>query len=225
MSGVDFLLLSGSPRGKVSTSNNLLIYLQTHLELRGKSTKLEMVHKITRNEEDFGNFTSQLDNSEYLILAAPLYVDSLPSHVMDIFERLSKERNIGNTRSKPKFVALVNNGFPEHHQNQLALQICRQFAQEANLEWIGGIPIGGGAMLSGTSLENAGGRGRHVRPALEILAEALSNGDSIPEESIVTVKKSVIPKRLYLMIAHSGWKKMAESNQVQDRIKDQPYLT
>jgi hypothetical protein len=34
----------------------------------------------------------------------------------------------------------------------------------------------------------------------------------------------VIPKRLYLTIAHSGWKKMFESNHVRDRIEDRPYL-
>lgn len=220
----NFLMLSGSPRGTISTSYNILEYLQLHLKRRGKSTNLVMTQKLLRNEDDFKNFISELDVSEYFVLACPLYVDSLPSPVMDIFMRISKLRNSGSINSKPKFIALVNNGFPEKHQNLLALQICEQFAIEANLSWFGGLPIGGGAMFGGSSLEDSGGRGRHARSALESLSDALLNDKPVPEECIVGINKRVIPKRMYIMMVHMGWKKRSGANQVRGRLKDQPYL-
>lgn len=224
MSAINFLLLSGSPRGKVSTSYSLLEYLKTKLEGLGKSCELINAHKITRNEADFDAFRNLLDDADYLILAAPLYVDSLPSHVIEIFTRLLKRRSNTTSNVKPKFLAIVNNGFPEQHQNHLALRICQQFSQEANLDWIGGIPFGGGAIIGGARLESSGARGKYARSAMEILAKALSQDEELPQECISRINKRVIPKRMYIMMAHLGWKKRSGSNKVRDRLNDQPYL-
>jgi len=224
MSAVNFLLLSGSPRGKKSTSYSLLEYLKTHLEGYGKSCELAIAHTVARKKADYENFSNLLDSADYVVLAAPLYVDSLPSHVIEILNRLSKSRRNNSSKGKPKFLAIVNNGFPEQHQNHLALQICHQFALEASLDWIGGIPYGAGAIIGGTRLEDAGGRGRHARTAIETLAKALSEDEELPEDCISRINKHVIPKRIYIMMAHLGWRKMSGSNQVRDRLKDQPYL-
>ena len=224
MSAVNFLLLSGSPRGKKSTSYSLLEYLKTHLEGYGKSCELVIAHTITRKDADYENFSNLLDTADCVVLAAPLYVDSLPSHVIELLNRLSKSRHNNSSKVNPKFLAIVNNGFPEQQQNHLALQICQQFAQEANLNWIGGIPYGAGAIINGARLEDSGGRGRHARAAIEILAKALSEDEELPEDCISRINKHVIPKRIYIMMAHLGWRKMSGSNQVRDRLKDQPYL-
>lgn len=224
MSAVNFLLLSGSPRGKMSTSYSLLEYLKTQLEGLGKSCELIIAHKIMRNETDYDNFSNLLDGADYIILAAPLYVDSLPSPVIEIFTRLVKSRRNNSSEVNPKFLAVVNNGFPEKHQNHLALRMCQQFSQEANLDWLGGIPFGGGAIIGGTPLDSSGGRGRHARSALEILAKALSQDEELPEECTSRINKRVIPKRMYIMMAHLGWRKKSGSNEVRDRLNDQPYL-
>jgi len=224
MSSVNFLLLSGSPRGKMSTSYSLLEYLKTQLEGLGKSCELFISHKILRNEDDFDNFCDLLDDADYLVLAAPLYVDSLPSHVIETLTRLLKRKRNNSSDENPKFLAIVNNGFPEQQQNHLALQMCNQFAQEANLQWIGGVPFGGGAIIGGARLDSTGGRGRHARSAMDILAEALSKNEELPEDCISRINKRVVPRRLYIMIAHQGWKKQSGSNKVRDRLEDQPYL-
>ncbi len=224
MSTVNFLLLSGSPRGKTSTSYSLLRYLKTQLENLGKSCELSIAHKIMRKEADFENFSNLLDSADYLIVTMPLYVDSLPSHVIETFTRLLKTRRNNSFKGTPKFLAIVNSGFPEQHQNLLALNICQQFAQEANLDWIGGIPFGGGAIIGGTPLDSSGGRGKQARFAMEILAEALSEDKEIPEECISRINKLIIPKRIYMMMGNIRWRKQSGSNKVRDRLNDQPFL-
>ncbi len=224
MKKVNFLLLSGSPRGNVSTSSILLEYLQTQLETLGKSTMLMVAHKLVRNTADYDEFMFQLAEADFFILAAPLYVDSLPSHILEIFTRISKERRSQNQAPKTKFVALVNNGFPEYHQNQLALDICHQFAHEAKLDWVGGIPIGGGPILGRSPLASSGFRGKHARLALEMLAQALSEDKAIPKECIDTINKIVIPKWMYLKMAHMGWRIRSGSNKVRGQLHAQPYL-
>lgn len=224
MSGVNFLLLSGSPKGKSSTSYSLLDYLRKQLEGHGKSCELSIVHKIMRNETDFENFCNLLDSADYLIVTIPLYVDSLPSPVIDIFTRMSKRRSSNTSKGNPKFLVIVNSGFPEQHQNLLAINICKQFAQDANLDWIGGIPFGGGAIIGGAPLEHTGGRGKNARTAIESLANALSTDEEVPEECISRINKLIIPKRMYMMMGNMRWRKESGSNKVRDRLKDQPYL-
>ncbi len=224
MSAINFLLLSGSPRGKMSTSYSLLEYLKAQLENHGKSCELATAHKIMRNETDFENFSNLLDGADYLIVTMPLYVDSLPSHVIDIFTRLLKRRSSDSSKANPKFLAIVNSGFPEQHQNLLALNICQQFAQEADLDWIGGIPFGGGAIIGGSPLESSGGRGKQARFAMEILAKALSEDKEVPDECISRINKLIIPKRIYMMMGNIRWRKQSGSNKVRDRLNDQPFL-
>ena len=144
--------------------------------------------------------------------------------MIETLTRLMKRRQNNSSNVNPKFLAIVNNGFPEQQQNLLALQMCQHFAQEANLDWIGGIPYGAGAIIGGTPLDSSGGRGRHARAAMEILAKALSEDEELPEECISRINKRVIPNRIYIMMAHLGWRKMSGANKVRDRLKDQPYL-
>ncbi|MCK4567020.1 MAG: NAD(P)H-dependent oxidoreductase [Candidatus Thorarchaeota archaeon] len=224
MSTVNFLLLSGSSRGKTSTSYSLLEYLKTQLESLGKSCELSIAHKIMRKGTDFENFSNLIDSADYLIVTMPLYVDSLPSHVIETFTRLLKTRGNNSFKGTPKFLAIVNSGFPEQHQNLLALQICQQFAQEANLDWIGGIPFGGGALIGGSPLDSSGGRGKQARFAMEILAKALSEDKEVPEECISRINKLMIPKRIYMMMGNFRWRKQSGSNKVRDRLNDQPFL-
>ncbi len=219
-----FLLLSCSPRGKISTSTTLLKYLQKHLEVLENKTELLAADQILRSADAYNNFKKDIVNTDYFIIAAPLYVDSLPSHVLQLFERLLNEDWKANSLSKIKFIAMVNSGFPDRHHNQLALDIYQQFATDLGLQWIGGIPIRGGAMLGGTPLENSKFRGRHARPALDLLAQTLSNNNPDLEGCIDRINKLVFPQRMYFMLAHLGWNRRSSKNNVRKQLKDQPYL-
>jgi hypothetical protein len=55
-----------------------------------------------------------------------------------------------------------------------------------------------------------GGRVRNQAKALGIAAEALANGEVIPEKAVVLFSKLGIPKWLYLLMGNRGWKSEAK---------------
>lgn len=223
MNQIECLLLSGSPRGKKSTSYVTLEYLQRQLEERGHLSELFVLSNASKDEAILKRIRASIISANHVVLAAPLYVDSLPSHVIEFLEKIVSGRNSMSLQNTPKFTAIINSGFPEASQNILALEICKQFSREAQFEWMGGLPFGGGAAIDGTPLELSGFRGRHVRPAIELLADAISNNEVVPESAIELMNKPVIPKRLYIMASQSRWKRIAKRNNVDD-LSLQPYM-
>ncbi len=222
MKSQKFILLSGSPRGKQSTSYSILHYLKSQLKVKHTEYEILMLHKILRKESEIDKLLVNLDSTDYVILAAPLYVDSLPSHAIKFLQQIVDYRKKVTSSRRPKFIAIINSGFPEKNHNTLAIEICKKFSDDADFEWTGGLPYGGGAIIDGTPLESAGFRGRHARQAIEILAESILRGEPVPEACIERINKGVIPKHLYTSASHMRWKRAAKTYGVSD-LDQQPY--
>jgi hypothetical protein len=219
----EVLLLSGSPKGKRSTSYSVLDYLSEALEQRGIKSDIVMLHVVNRRESSVVELTRGLDRADYIILAAPLYVDSLPGHVVEVFSKIAEIRSIVSQSPAPRFTAIVNCGFPEAHQNDLALEILQRFCSDIGLRWIGGISYPGGPTIDGTPLAESGFRGRRARPSMDCLADVTASGGSTIEECTESISKLVIPRRLYIMASQMRWKRLARANGVSGSLGDRPY--
>lgn len=219
------LFLSGSPKGTKGTSYAFLEYLNTKLAEHNLTGKIVMLHRLLRESEELDEVLASIDEMEYIIISAPLYVDTLPAHVLEAISQIANYRKAGTYKRSPKFIGIVNSGFPEAHQNDLALNILKRFAVEVGFEWMGGIPFGGGAMIGGTPLDKAGGRGRFARLVIESLAKSLIDGTGVSEETIEIANKKVIPTWLYVRMSKMGWKKWAKSYGMEKNLDAQPYKT
>jgi hypothetical protein len=135
------LLLIGSPRGFKSNSKLLGGYLLGKL---GSGYEAEELHiqAAMRSETARAQMLEKVSASDLLILALPLYIDSLPASVIAALELIAKQRKDDSSKNQ-RMVAIVNSGFPEASQNNTALAICRRFAAEADIEWAGGLGLGG----------------------------------------------------------------------------------
>lgn len=224
MSESKYLLLSGSPRGRSATSYALLHYLGKQLMVTDIEEQLVILSTALRDNAAFTSLLSRIDHADYIILALPLYVDSLPSHVIQFLTRIKEHRRNASSSSSPKFVVMVNSGFPEHSHNELALSILQVFSNEVGFQWISGIPIGGGQILHGSPLESSGGRGRNAREGLSLLAEAIKNNQPVPNEIIQKIQKPIIPRWLYLFMAGFGWRIRARKNGISRYVRDRPYV-
>jgi hypothetical protein len=212
------LLLVGSPRGLKSTSASLGQYLLGKLQNGGFKTEQLHVQQAMRSNEAQVHMLEQVGESDLLVLAFPLYIDSLPAPVITALELIAKQRKDAVSPKNQRFLAIVNNGFPEASQNSTAVAICRRFASEAGIEWAGGLSLGGGGAVAGNKLEDAGAMLRNVRKALDLAANDLLEGRAVSAEAVELMAKPLAPKWLYLFFGNREWKKMAKKYGAQNKL-------
>jgi len=224
------LLLVGSPRSK-STSELLGTYLIHKLQEKGIEMEKIQIYPLMKSDEGQKQLLSSIDRSDILILTFPLYVDSLPSLVTKALEMIWEHRRSQENPKKHQFVAISNNGFPEAHQNDTALAICRRFVKEAEMEWSGSLGVGGGEgigfmskLLGGKPLDKLGFISKKERKSLDSIAEFLSTSGTIPQEVMELRTTRPMPKWMYILVGTIfEWRRKAKKNKVWDRIYDRPY--
>jgi hypothetical protein len=216
------LLLVGSPRESKSNSFSLGSFLMKKLSENGVETTTIMVKDALKSKERVEDMLKEIDKTELIVLAFPLYVDSLPAMDIKLLQIISEHRS-GSTDRKG-FIPLVNCGFPEAHHNGTAISICRNFASRANLEWRGGLSLGGGMAIASRPLEESGGVARNVIKSLEMAAQSLAVEEPIPKESEERMALPVAPKWLFVRLGNRWWKKQAKENGVENELNARPYI-
>ena len=216
------LLLVGSPKGSDSTSNSLGTYLLDQLQEKGLTTRKMMINQCLGSLEKQASMLNAVDESDLIILASPLYVDSLHSQVIKSLELIAQHEKSKTNKTPKTFVAISNSGFPEANQNNLALTVCRIFAVQTGLVWAGGLAMGGGGMIHGIPLDKAKGQCRNQIKALKLTADALIKGESIPNEALLSMAKLGIPRSLYTWMGNMGWKQRAKPNMKVKQMYNQP---
>jgi hypothetical protein len=224
MSGpVRVLLLVGSAKKPRSTSEVLGSYLIERMAEQGWETEALSVHRSLRSSDDIEKLLDAVDQCELLVLAFPLYIDSLPALLTRTLEMIAYRGGGQEHTHQGRLVAIVNNGFPEAEQNEIALRICRRFASEAGFEWAGGLALGGGEAINGRPLGEVKGMARNVTSSLDLAAAALAQGEPVPERAVRLMAKRLVWTRIYTWIGQRGWKRRAAEHGAEDRLYDRPY--
>jgi hypothetical protein len=216
------LALVGSPR-KVSTSESLARYLTEGLKAQGWQTSVLRVSPALRREDAWTELEEQFLRADVVALSFPLYVDALPSELTLTLERLAVARRATPAAHPQRVIAMVQCGFFEASQNDIALAICAQFAREVGMTWSGGLPIGAGGAIAGQPLARLGGMVRHITGALDMIIAALQTGEEIPPEAFTLVRKQMMPRWMYFAIANLGMYKGTMDHHVLRQINAQPY--
>ncbi len=217
------LLLIGSPRGPRSTSASLGEYLLKRLRNYGWETEEFYIHSSLKYNEDRTKMLHAVDTTDLLILSFPLYVDCLPAPVIATLEMIAEHRKKVKTPRVQKILVIVNSGFPEAAQSNIALAICRRFASAIDIEWAGGLALGGGEAIEGRPLDEIGGMARNVKRALDIAAAALFEERAVPQGAISLMARPLIPVWLYLWAGSWRWKRRAKKYGAKKRLYDRPY--
>lgn len=217
------LLLIGSPKVTRSTSESLGTYLLDKIRERGVETEQMLITSALRTDNGVEGLLKALDRSDLIILAFPLYIDSLPYPVIKALELIAHHWRKTGVLGEKQFMAMCNCGFPEAEHTDTALAMCRQFARETGIEWAGGLGLGGGEAIDGRHLNDRGGMVKNVKRSLEITADALSRGEGVPGEAIKLMSRRLMPAWLYLLIGGFGWKKRARKYGAVAKMYDQPY--
>ncbi len=215
--------LVGSPRTRKSTSASLGGYLMAQLAARGIATETMQIYTTFNSPERTRAALETLDAADLVVLAFPLYVDSLPAPVTAALEKIAARR--AGHAARQRFAAVANCGFPEAAHNATALAICSEFAHQAGFTWAGGLALGGGeGLVHGTPLDEMDGRAIPIKKALGLAAAALAEGKPIPQAAHDLMAKPIIPGWLYQFFGDYGWRQQAKHYGVDKSIKRQPYV-
>ncbi len=159
-------LIVGSPKTRsASTSGVIGNRVLDQLHQRGWETEALTLKATSFAPEGEAALLRAVDAADLLLLAFPLYVDGLPSLLTRAVERIAAHRAGGGERRPLGLAIIINNGFPESFQNNVALSICRNFAGAAGMVWLGGFALGAGESVVGgdTAQGEERVRGAHVQ--------------------------------------------------------------
>jgi multimeric flavodoxin WrbA len=218
------LLLVGSPKTRKSTSNSLGEYLFERLNVGSIQTETIFLHTVLRSPAKMQALLDAVDAADLVTLAFPLYVDSLPAPVIEALERIAAHRQGRVSSRRQLFTAIANCGFPEAHHCTTALAICETFARKAGFEWAGSLALGGGEMVNGAALAEAGGMTIRIRKSLEVAAEALAQGQGIPQAAQDILGKPVVPDWAYRLMGGLGWLRRAKQYGALSLLRRKPYV-
>lgn len=218
-------LLIGSSRGLSSTSSVLGNYILKKLEKKSIKTEVLHIHSQLKSQNMINKLLNKIENTDIIILAFPLYVDTLPAPLIRTFELIAENIDGKKQKRTQKLMAIVNCGFPEASHNKYALAICKQFALETGMQWIGGLSLGGGEAISGKSFDKLGGMVNNVIKSLDLVSEAISNDEKIPKEAIEFMAKPLIPSKwIYVFMGSMTWRFKALKNKVYGKLNNKPLV-
>ncbi len=196
-------LLVGSPRARKSTSYSLASFLLAKAGLREEAIAVVLLQSAMSTAEKRLAMERAVDGADLVVLAFPLYVDSLPAPAIAALEHLASRRPSGASK---RLVAIANCGFPESSHNSIALGQCELFAGEAGLAWAGCLSLGGGeGLVEGKPVAELGRRARPIVEVLERAAESLAHGGAITRDIQAPWDKPLMPIWIYRLAGTLRW--------------------
>jgi len=216
------LILTGSPKGRKSASFSLASKLAEALRERGAAVSDGFVHQELRSEDGTARLLDAVGSSDLVVLSFPLYVDSLPAPLTRLLELIAERRTRIASPGTPRLAVIIQCGFPEAHQCDTAVGICRLFAERTGMRWAGALAMGMGGSL-GDDFRKWPRGGRTILDALDLAAKSLATGGDIPEEAATLFARPLMPRWLYILIGNLGWRMQMRKNRVERPLTHRPY--
>lgn len=185
MYNMNILCVNGSPKKDISASGLFLEILQKNF------INCRDINQISILDAEDIEFISKY---KVVIIAFPLYIDGVPSHVLRFMKKIEK---ISNNIS---IYIIINCGFIEPHHNKYAVEIVKNWCKRSNFIFSGGIAYGAGPMVQSTPIGK--GPNKNIERALKDLAKNIENNSIVEVEYV----KPNLPRFLYMKVANISWK-------------------
>ncbi len=193
-------MITGSPKKNSSASKSILLGLEQYL--KGMNAEYIITHAHSLDSD----LVDKAAGCDVLVLAFPLYVDGIPSHLLQVMERMEHSHCI---REHTPVYAIVNGGFYEGEQCDLALEMANHWCRRCNAKWGGGLGFGGGGGLAMMDMAPMGyGPKKNLGNALQDIANSIVSGKGW-DYHFASVN---FPAFMYKLGAQSMWRGMAKSN-------------
>lgn len=193
-------LISASPRSE-SVSAKLLEMLKPYLE--GNETEFFRLFEYG----DPKVLAAKLDEYEAMIFSFPLYLDGIPSALLQLMTCIEAE-NTGTHR----IGAIVNCGYHEAEHGACALRIMHIWTSALEAEWIQGASIGAGPLLAGADPSSAG---KGFLKRYGAVFESFRAGLKSSQEDMYV--SPALPRFLYMQAAMYSWRRQIVRNGLTSR--------
>lgn len=206
---MNIVMINGSPKVK---ENNSQYFLSEVEKLIQKDNDI-----LTFKVDNISKYPKAIDailNCDRLIIAFPLYVDGIPSHLLHLLEECEECAKKQNKKAIPVY-AIVNCGFYEGKQTYLAIQMIENWCKKANFTWVQGVGIGGGEMLGSLKSVPLGkGPKKSLGTSLGELSKNILNNNI---DSSTSSKNNIFispnfPRFIFKSTANYHWNPEAKSN-------------
>lgn len=193
--------INGSPKVKNGASGTLLEDLKVYLSEKAEIVEFGFHTKAVSQDE-----LEELNKADVWVFSFPLYVDGIPGHLLSCLIQLEEAR-LKNCNLH--IYGIVNCGFYEGVQAELALQILKNWCAKAGYVWGSGVGVGGGGGLAQMPRTESGhGPRESIDKALNKFAEMIL-GRQTQANQYVSV---AFPRFLYKLGAQIGWRQMIKAN-------------
>ena len=195
------VLINGSPKVNNSTSGVLLEDVKGYLGENAEVINLGF-HSLAISEA----VIEELAKADAWVFSCPLYVDGIPGHMLSCLVQL-EEVHIHNPHVH--VYGIVNCGFYEGVQAELALKVLQNWCLKTGYVWSGGIGVGGGGALAMMpKMEPGCGPKAPIDKALAELAAAVLK-TKVLENNYVSI---AYQRFLYKIGAQMSWRRMINAN-------------
>lgn len=135
------LLIDASPKKHLSNSAYFMGFGRLFMCGRGNRFSKAKLPRTALYDDLF----NRIGESDRVVLATPLYVDGVPSHVLRFLTAL--ERRCAETGVSIDLYVLANCGFYEGRQTRCLMEQMEAWCERAKVKFRGGLGIGAGEML------------------------------------------------------------------------------
>jgi hypothetical protein len=215
------LIIYGSPKGMKGSAANIGDYFADRLQEKGLRVEKVAANRSIADHNERERLLSGFDRADLVLICFPLYVDTLPSGLLAALKVICENGSRMSKRER-MLAAECHCGFPESSQTDTAIRSCRHFADRMGMSFAGGIGLCQGGMIGQAPLTGFKYAKKHL-PLLDRALDSMVEGEAIPEDLIVGLKRPFVPPRMYVLFANLGWNSMARRHGVRGRITARPF--
>ena len=190
------LFINGSP--KLDKSNSFYF-----LSMINDNNEVKFLYR-----DSFCDILRNINKINSIIFSFPLYVDGPPNKVIEFMEYI-KDNKI--SLKDKKIYCIINCGFFEAKQNEIAALIIRNFAINSKAKYMGSFNIGAGEII--------GKRNRKILYkiiSIPFYFKMKKFKNNINRGLKVNLNTAIRPmsKKLYVFLANISWKKKMRKNNI-----------
>lgn len=214
---MNILLMSGSPKRRNSSdesksesaSRSILSQSGQLIGARAEQEKIDCT-MVNAHALD-ADIVQKAAACDVLVMAFPLYVDGIPSHLLSVMEKMERD---GVVSANTRIYAIVNCGFIEGEHCLPALEMTKHWCARCGAVWGGGLGFGGGGGLDMMESVPLGyGPKKTLGQEINLIVDDIFGGSGTG----MRYARVNFPAFMYKLGGQSGWRMMAKANGLRRR--------